>query len=246
MIDKFDTKTAEKLGHYVYRLIDPRNGQTFYVGMGQENRVFDHVKGVEGKADLNDAKNKRIKEVIDERHEVELIIHRHGLLDKDTALEVEAALIDAYPEALNENSGHDAGRGIMTIQEVINKYQPEEIREEDMKKYNLLALNVSRTVDAKGVRKAVRYAWGVDPEKAKRADYVLAEVEDFVKGVFIVEPDDWMPATVENFPDEKGEPDKWGFIKEKEAPQQIAELFLGKKLPKRKKGHISSFRYFPN
>ena len=43
-ITKFSDETAERLGYYVYRLIDPRNGRTFYVGKGKGNRVFEHIK----------------------------------------------------------------------------------------------------------------------------------------------------------------------------------------------------------
>ena len=39
----FMTEITDKLEHYVYRLLDPRNGETFYVGMGSDNRVFEHV-----------------------------------------------------------------------------------------------------------------------------------------------------------------------------------------------------------
>lgn len=41
----FTDEVTEKLGFYVYRLIDPRNGETFYVGKGYGNRVFAHQKG---------------------------------------------------------------------------------------------------------------------------------------------------------------------------------------------------------
>ena len=40
MVKKFSTEVATQIGFYVYRLIDPRNGQTFYVGKGKENRVL--------------------------------------------------------------------------------------------------------------------------------------------------------------------------------------------------------------
>lgn len=39
-INEFSQETINKIGYYVYRLIDPRNGQTFYVGKGKGNRVF--------------------------------------------------------------------------------------------------------------------------------------------------------------------------------------------------------------
>lgn len=45
-LQEFPSEVFDKLGYYVYRLIDPRNGDTFYVGKGQRNRVFDHIKGV--------------------------------------------------------------------------------------------------------------------------------------------------------------------------------------------------------
>ena len=36
----FPHDVVDKLKHYVYRLIDPRNGETFYVGKGKGDRVF--------------------------------------------------------------------------------------------------------------------------------------------------------------------------------------------------------------
>jgi hypothetical protein len=40
---KFPAGVAERLKWYVYRLIDPRNGETFYVGKGRGDRVFQHA-----------------------------------------------------------------------------------------------------------------------------------------------------------------------------------------------------------
>ena len=39
----FTFEVSEKLKYYVYRLVDPRNGETFYVGRGKNNRVFAHI-----------------------------------------------------------------------------------------------------------------------------------------------------------------------------------------------------------
>ena len=39
----FSPEVCNKLEYYVYRLIDPRNGDTFYVGKGKGNRVFAHA-----------------------------------------------------------------------------------------------------------------------------------------------------------------------------------------------------------
>ncbi len=39
-VEAFPPGVAESLLTYIYRLIDPRNGETFYVGKGIGNRVF--------------------------------------------------------------------------------------------------------------------------------------------------------------------------------------------------------------
>jgi hypothetical protein len=42
--ESFPTEVSRRLKTYVYRLINPRNGETFYVGKGQGNRVFAHIR----------------------------------------------------------------------------------------------------------------------------------------------------------------------------------------------------------
>jgi hypothetical protein len=44
-INSFPPEVPEQLQYYAYRLIDPRNDETFYVGKGKENRVFSHASG---------------------------------------------------------------------------------------------------------------------------------------------------------------------------------------------------------
>ena len=43
-INEFPPEVIKELDYYVYRLIDPRNGETFYVGKGKDNRIFEHLK----------------------------------------------------------------------------------------------------------------------------------------------------------------------------------------------------------
>ncbi|EPO2121397.1 LEM-3-like GIY-YIG domain-containing protein, partial [Escherichia coli] len=50
-ITEFPSGVIEHLGWYVYRLIDPRDGSTFYVGKGKGNRVFAHMRGEVAAAD---------------------------------------------------------------------------------------------------------------------------------------------------------------------------------------------------
>jgi hypothetical protein len=82
-------KYAKEIGTYVYRLIDPRSGHTFYVGKGRGDRVFAHAqnqlkKNETSEDDRNNEdylteKNKRIAEIIaKDKLEVLYVVHRHS------------------------------------------------------------------------------------------------------------------------------------------------------------------------
>jgi hypothetical protein len=107
--DKFPVGVADRLKWYVYRLIDPRTGETFYVGKGKGDRLFQHAKGAlttSGDEDRADLKYQRIKNITKAGIEVSHVIHRHGIDTEAVAFQIEAALIDAYPGLTNRVSGH--------------------------------------------------------------------------------------------------------------------------------------------
>ena len=125
----FSKYVADQLKNYVYRLIDPRNGETFYVGKGVGNRIFEHVRGKLGAALEDDAssnKLRRIRQIRLDGFEVAHVIHRHNLSEKE-AIEVAAALIDAYPEVTNEVALHGSDAyGLMHATQLNERYERKE------------------------------------------------------------------------------------------------------------------------
>jgi hypothetical protein len=232
MTNRFPEEVCQKLGNYVYRLIDPRNGETFYVGKGRNNRVFDHAAGipevVKDDSQTLGAKLDRIRAIKDAQLEVIHVIHRHEIPD-DAIFEVEAAIIDAYPGLTNIQGGHaSSDRGPSNHLELIDKYSlpalPEPI-------HRLILININKLEDRsdrKAIYNLVRYCWRLSRERAEKADYVLAVVRGVVVGAF--RPLRWLAAMPENFPDipysDGSEAHRVGFIGE-EAPADVWDLYVG-------------------
>jgi uncharacterized protein len=246
--DGFSNTVKEKLGYYVYRLIDPRNGQTFYVGKGTGDRVFAHVKGkLDAGDDALTGKRKRIQDIHNNNFDVIHVIHRHGM-DEKTAREVESALIDAYPEASNLVRGLDsAARGLVHARQIIDLYEAKEV----VFHHDVILININRSVDEKDspLLEAVRYAWVLDHKRAEKAKYVLAVNRGLIIGVFIAKK--WLEATVKNFPGkgpdktkEEDWPNRWGF-EGVHAPEDVASLYVCRRLPGSmlKQGAANPIRY---
>lgn len=239
-VSEFTKEVQDHLNYYVYRLIDPRNGETFYVGKGKGNRVFTHVKGeLDAEEDVLTEKLQRIREIRLDGFEVAHVIHRHGM-DEATALEVEAALIDAYPEATNLASGRASdGRGLMHSKQIIERYEAKEA----IFKHRVLLITVNRSLTQKSIYDAVRYAWKLSRKKAEKAEFVLAVQQGLIIGVFVA--DKWLEATTKNFPDTSADrPGRLGFYGH-EAPEEIANLYLRKRVPDvmRKQGAANPIGY---
>ena len=121
---KFSRGVSERLDHYVYLLIDPRNGQTFYVGRGQGNRIFSHINEelqLDSEEDEITAKLEAIREIRRAGLEPTHVIHRHGL-DEETAKEVETALMDYTPGLTNIGPGSGSKRGPANAVELERRY----------------------------------------------------------------------------------------------------------------------------
>jgi hypothetical protein len=237
--ESFPAEVALRLKTYVYRLIDPRNGETFYVGKGQGNRVFAHIRleqQLEG--DDLDNKVKRIRDIRLAGFEVAHVIHRHGM-DDQTAFEVEAALIDAYPGLTNIAGGTgNTDYGAMHAKEILRRYGAEPA----VFQHRALLISVNRSATETSLYDATRYAWKISKAKAKQAEVILATQQGVIVGAFIAH--DWVEATAANFPGRAEVPGRLGFIGQ-EAPADISNLYVGKRVPDeyRKRGAANPIKY---
>lgn len=186
---KIPSEVANQLGYYVYLYVDPRSGKPFYVGKGKSERVFSHLSAHwESKKD----------EVISELHslglEPRLDILAHGLPDEETALRIEAAIIDllGIDELTNEVRGwRSIQLGRVTLSELITYYAAEHVDIVDP--VLLIRINnlYRRGMSDLELYEATRGVWklGTRREKARLA---FAVFESVVREVFEIQS--WHPA----------------------------------------------------
>ncbi len=237
---EFPAEVINELKCYVYRLIDPRNGETFYVGKGKGNRLFQHIKCALKTDDSVESKLSTIREILAAGLDVIHVIHRHGMTE-ESSLEVEAALIDAYQGTTNIMGGygsHDFGP--MHAKEIMDKYAAEEAEI----CHKVLMITINKSVTEKSVYNATRFAWKLSKSKVKEVEFVFAVVQGMIVDVF--KPTEWKIALAENFPqiNTEGEPNRMGFIGQK-ANQEILKQYLRKRVPSkyRKKGASNPVKY---
>lgn len=113
---------ARKLGNYVYLYVDPRSRKPFDVGKGKGTRALAHLNasGPSHKATaLRNLREAGLNPQID--------ILAHGLPDEESALRVEAAVIDALGLArlTNEVRGwRSVLLGRMALRQLLGYYRP--------------------------------------------------------------------------------------------------------------------------
>jgi len=188
----FDVVTCQELKAYVYMLVDPDTKKPFYIGKGNNNRVFEHVENVRSGKVKTEPKNDEILRILGSGKEVEHIIVHHGL-DDETALLVEASLIDAFnhysgTRLTNLVSGHDIEHGIMSDVDIIGKYSSEFV---PYLEEGCVVICINRlyrsgmTIDE--IWDVTKESWRIDKNKVSAISTVLSVYEGLVVGVFTVE-----------------------------------------------------------
>ena len=241
--NSFPEEAVEVLGNYVYRLIDPRNGETFYVGRGRRQRVFHHVDDVTNTGDFDpdseegaaDPKMERIRAIRAQGMAVQHVIHRHGM-SETVAKEVEAALIDAYPGLENRMKGFDSDRGTRHADEIIREY----IAEDFVARERLIMISIGQLYHKRGPYEAVRGSWRMNRNRAeKHGRLVLARYKKVIVGAY--RPKEWFSGMDERLPDQiEG---RCGFVGEEAT--DVWHEYVGKRVPEQylKRGAQIAWRY---
>lgn len=145
--ESFPPGVALKLKTYVYRLIDPRNGETFYVGKGKGNRVFAHIHAEASlDGDEIDNKLKRIRDIRLAGFEVILATMQGVIVGAFVAHDWLAATAENFP-------GRAQGEGAPGRYGFIGEEAPE-----DMKKL-YVEKRVPDEYRKRGAANRIKYTW---------------------------------------------------------------------------------------
>ena len=240
----FDSITTLKLGYYVYALINPISNKVFYIGKGNNNRVFAHVEEIlNQKTEIDSIKKTEIKQIIDNGKQIEHYLIRHGLTEKEAFL-IESILIDYNNNLINkltnEVSGHhSAFYGIKTADELIRQYNAPKLKELSDP---VVIININRKYrETKNkvisVYEATKEAWIIGEQRREFVKYALAEFQGIIIGVFEIES--WYPVQTNNNTNNN----RWGFIG-KEAQNNIKAKYYNKSIMfAKKRGAANPLRF---
>ncbi len=201
----FAPGVAEHLHHYVYALCDPTSGARFYIGKGTGDRCFEHIAVAQTSTRDHTRefeKLERIRRLTAEGSGVAIEILRHGL-DEQTALEIEATLIEllGLRSLTNAVAGqHQRARGRMSVEDLNALYGAKPIRIDDADQ--LLLIRISRKwhpmMTANDLYEATRKYWRVsqrwtEPSAPRSPTHVLSVAEGVVRAAYRI--DHWEPAS---------------------------------------------------
>ena len=223
---RFSAKVVEHLKYYVYLYIDPRTDQTFYIGKGNGNRAFSHLKGT-----ANADKDRIIAELRKLKLEPRIELLKYGLSEK-AALLVEATAIDLLDvkNLSNETRGHGSRYGARaSVDEVVATLDARNAVIDEP----ALLININRAfrygMSPMELYDATRSAWKLG-EKRKRARYAMSvyrgivrevyEVSGWIRGGMTIRNDDLMGRR----PRSNG---RWEFVGVV-APDKLRKKYVGR------------------
>lgn len=206
-------EVADKLGYYVYAYVDPRNEEIFYVGKGCKGRVLAHLE-----EDRECEKTRRIDELRNAGLEPRLDIIAHGIEDEETALRIEAAIIDVLrpgQRLTNLVRGFRSmqfGRAPLAEFDLLYAARPVSISERGL----LIRINqlYRPGMTAEALYEATRGIWKVGASgRRDLARYAFAVYQGIVREVYTIHT--WHRAGTTRYrtrrPEDVTAPDRWEF-----------------------------------
>lgn len=193
--EDFGSRMIEEVGYYVYALVDPRTSLPFYIGKGKGGRVFSHEMEA-GAESLTSDKIETIRRIQGEGNEVQKLILRHGLTEKESLL-TESRLIDflrRFDFKLDNIAlgHHTSAFGIMTTDEVRRKYMAPPLEELGE---GCVVVNINRSYrtskKSADFYEVTRGSWVIADWRIPSLKFALSEYRGFVVEVFAIEPDGW-------------------------------------------------------
>lgn len=187
----FDEKSKQELKYYVYILLDPADNKPFYVGKGTNNRVFDHMACALSMVDTSDLKFEKIREIVDRGSEVNHVIVRHGLSEKE-AFQIEASLIDTLNycqiSLTNKVIGHNSiEKGLMTSDEIMRIYNAEPLNSIG---HDCVLININKSYERGSgfdpIYNATKETWFISEYRLPYIKFVLSEYKGLIVEVFEV------------------------------------------------------------
>ena len=187
---------AEKLGHYVYLYVDPRDGKVFYIGKGKGERCLDHLY-----EDDDHPKVQRIRDIFAAGLEPRIEMLAHGLRTEQEAYNIEAAAIGllGLENLTNRVVGKDSLRfGRKRLSELEGYYAAKPVKITDP----VILIRVNQLyrhgMPAAELYDITRGVWVLGLTRASKIKYVFAVYEGVVREVFA--PEKWMPALTTKYP----------------------------------------------
>ena len=241
MITKFPPSILAELKHYVYIYSHPITGEVFYVGKGKGNRVFAHLKD-ESESD----KTKFIKRLKEEKLEPKIEILIHGLETEETALRVEAAMIDLLgrDNLTNIQKGYKSRTyGRLNIRQIISMYQREPIEVND----KAIGIRINSlyypTIPRHELYDVTRSQWRISLKRAEQVDFAFAVYQGIIYEVYRVSSWHDAGSTFNSRIDDKIE-GRYEFIGDI-APEDIRSKYLYKSIAHYfKRGNANPIYYF--
>lgn len=223
---------AERLAHYVYLLVDPRDGVVFYVGKGIGDRCLQH-----GPNDDLAAKSSRLAELKAAGLEPRIEILRHGLETAAEALLIEATAIDllGLGNLTNIQPGHGSLEfGRTTLADLAVRYMPVDAEIHHKVIFLKLALTYHKGMSPGALYEAVRGVWPFNPDYANDYDYALCVHEGIVVEVYRTHH--WQKSNPAHYPTRKDlVPSDFASTSEftgEPADPAIRALYIGKSVRK--------------